>query len=186
MSRWTFLILLLICFLVFFVCMGKGHKDHYTRTSLTGSTNGRFVRTPVDYAMKDVLHPFSSHPAWQDNPHWQANPGDETQPLEFGPVDFYPDERKIWNDTVYQQYDNNFPGCSGGDPFLTNDNKTRTLLREVGDEGLRRLLDNMVGPEHGPMTLVPPHTELTDSRPDPYGEKMYGGDNYFIHDTFGS
>ena len=187
-KRWIVLILLLIGFLVLLLCINKNQRDNYTRTCLTDSTNARFVRTPVDYAMKDVVLEGEDPIGWQRNPHWIANPHDKLQPLGFGPVDFYPDERKIWNETVYDQYSPNSSGCGNGEPYLVNDNKTRTLLREVGDEGLRRILDNMTGPEHGPETLVPPHTELTDSRPDPYTQssKLYGGPSYFFRDTFGS
>lgn len=186
MKQIVFLSIVLILFLVLFLCAGKSQKDNYTRTCLTDTISSRFSRTPVDYAMKDVVLDDGIL-GWQHNPHWKANPHDETQPLDFGPIDFYPDERKIWNNTIYKQYDNNASGCGNGDTFLVNDNKTRTLLREVGDEGLRMQLDNMTGSEHG-FALFPPHTELEDSRPDPYhqSEKLYGGPGYFIHDTFGS
>lgn len=186
MKQIVFLVILLVLFLVLFVCSGKSQKDNYTRTCLRDTISSRFSRGPVDYAMKDIVWGDDGY-GWQHNPHWEANPGDETQPLDFGPIDFYPDERKIWNGSIYSQYGNNSSGCGSGHPYLVNDNKTRTLLREVGDEGLRMRLDNMTGPEHG-FGVLPPHTELDDARPDPFvqSEKLYGGPNYFFRDSFGS
>lgn len=156
----------------------KLDRDNYTRTCLTDSTNCRFVRTPVDYAMKDPA-------GWQSNPHWVANPRDELQPLEYGPIDFYPDERKLWDQKqLWTQYGNNYVAGTKK-PFIVNDNKTRTLLREVGDEGVRRILDNMTGPQYGPGG--PPETELTLSPGARYpeNEPYYGGPSFFIHNDIG-
>lgn len=164
---------------------GCTQKDGYTRTCLTDTGNCQFVRTPVDYAMKNP-----PEGAWQSNPHFIANPQDETQPLEFGNIDFYSDERKLGGSgriPLWQQYDNNFGGCGNDKEFIVNDEKTRDLLREVGDEGARRILDNMHTPRHGPRTGVPAFTELSLCKEDPYplNDRIYGSYSYFWRDQLG-
>ena len=150
-------------------------KDHFTRTCISSDTNSRFVRSPVDYAMN------VDEQGWHRFPHYMAKPSDYKQPLNFAPIDFYADERKLnAGSDLWQQYGNFWGGCGNDEPYIVNDNKTRTLLREVGDEGLNRLLNNMGGPEYGPGGASK-NTELQECRPDPYidtqflymGEKNY-------------
>ena len=157
-------------------------KDHFTRTCLRDSSNARFVRTPVDFAMK------IGKGGWQENPHWIGNPKDRTQPLDFGPVDLFADERKLSNqDELFKQYDNNWEGCGNGKVFASNDQKTRSLLKEVGNIGASRILDNIQTVFHGPKTGVPSETELSYCVEDPYpqSEKLYGGEPFYFQDTVG-
>jgi len=181
------LIVVLVVILLFILggCkMGCKSKDSYTRTCLRDTQNCQFVRTPVDYAMK-----MPPDTAWQRNPHWMGHPKDETQPLDFGPVDLFAEERKLHHpDEIFQQYGHNYPGCGNGREFIVNDEKTRDLLREVGDEGARMILDNMGGPAFGPRTGIPSETELSLIRPDPYkaDQKLYGSYPYFFRDQLGS
>lgn len=135
-------ILVVILIVVFLVLIfSKCNKSNYTRTCLSDSTNclGGPLRTPVDYM---------SLP--RANPHFVANPWDRRQPLEQGPVDFWPDLRKLENGTLFDQYGNYGMGCGNGQPFYPNDTKTRSLVVELGDLNIRRMMDNEQGPEYGP------------------------------------
>ena len=158
---------------------GLPQKDKYTRTCLTDSTNCTFVRTPVDYAMKGSN-------GWESYPHYMGNPSDVSQPLEFGTPDFYKDERKLEGNqsTLFKQYDNNWNGCGNGQSYIVNDAKTRSLLREMGDETTRRILDSMSSQgDYGPMTNDPVFTDINLVQGDLYGdEKLYGGPAYFFRD----
>jgi hypothetical protein len=162
------------------------NSENYTRTPLSGDTTAHFVRTPVDYAPRYSDAIFGPA-AWQKNPHWKANPRDERQPLGFGPIDFYADERKLADGTLYQEFDNNYVGGTG-EPFIPNDQKTRSLLVEVGDIGPRRVLDNVParGWPHDPH-LLPAQTDGTavcdTSNPD--HDPLYGGKAYFFRDQVG-
>jgi hypothetical protein len=141
-------------------------KDHFTRTCLSDSTNARFVRSPVDYAM-DV-----DEKGWQRYPHYMADPKDRRQPLSYGPIDFYTDERKLDSGQMWQQYSNTWGGCGNDVPYIVNDTKTRSLLRQVGDETLHRQLNNMGGPMYGPYGASK-DTELGRIQPDPFVETHY-------------
>ena len=86
------MVLLVVGLLVLVMLLSKcGQKSNYTRTCLSDSTNciGGPLRTQVDYMSAPTM-----------NPHFIGNPGDRRQPLEQGPVDFWPDLRHLENGTL--------------------------------------------------------------------------------------
>lgn len=159
----------------------KGEKETliegYKRSCLAGDCYG-MQRTPVDYAMK---YPHG----WQRNPHYKAKPSDEHQPLDFGPIDFYQDTRRLNanNGVLFQQYRNDWKGCGKPDVYMVNDSKNRFDLTNVGDVGARQQLDDLYNPRFGPRGIT--HTERSYDEPNPYYDKLYGGAGYLIHDLLG-
>jgi hypothetical protein len=159
--------IVIILILIIYLCSSKSHKDGYTRTPL--GLNCQFRRTPVDFAM-------NGEDGWQTNPHWMADPSDKYQPLDFGPVDLFKEERKLENGSnIFEQYTNDWEGPGNGKVYLMNDNKTRSLLTEVGDMGIRRVLDDEWGPRFGQKGFS--NTEISQLSPDPYtaDHALYGG-----------
>jgi hypothetical protein len=160
-------------------------SEGYTRTPLSTDTSAYFVRTPVDYG--NQIPPMSKGKlAWQTNPHWMAFPGDEEQPLEYGPIDFYKDERKLANGSLFEEFGNNYVGGTGT-PYVPNDEKTRSLLVEMGEMNPRRLLDSVAAAGWPRSNLPAAQTDLTfttDSDPNQY--PLYGGQNYFFRDQIGA
>lgn len=61
--------------------------------------------TPVDYAMKPN--------GWQTNPHYIADPSSHLQPLNYGPVDLYHDQRRLnaYDGLLFEQYRSDWTGC---------------------------------------------------------------------------
>lgn len=153
-------------------------KENYTRTCLAGDCFG-LQRTPVDYAQK---YPNG----WQRNPHYKANPADEHQPLEFGPIDFYPDTRRMNanNGVLFQQYRDDWKGCGKGGVYLTNDEKTRFDLTNLGDVGARAQLEDMYNPRFGPRGYQ--HNERSYDEPNPYFDKIYGGAKWLHNSKIGN
>lgn len=142
-------------------------REGYTRSCLNNDCKG-LQRTPVDYAFK---YPHG----WQRNPHWKANPADKYQPLEYGPIDFFPGDRKLAanNGVLFQQYGQYWKGCGQPGVYLTNDEKNRFDLTNVGDYGARQQLDDMYSTRFGPRGIS--HTERTYDEPNPHFNKIYGG-----------
>jgi len=175
------LAVVVILFLVIRGCGDKKKRDGFSRTPLTNCTNCKFVRTPVDFAFKDIDSPIPN--GWRSNPHYIAEPTDKAQPLGFGPIDFWADSRKLDNGTLWEQYGNNYVG---GDKqtYIVNDTKTRSMLSEVGDLTMRRILDSQPansplydGPIPNPMRLQ----KIIEASEDPEGaasNPMYGGNRY--------
>lgn len=176
--------------LLILIILGVGwhcnKKDKFTRTAFDNTTNSKFVRTPVDFAMKII--PENEVPdAWQRNPHYLARPSSKYQPLEEGPIDFYADDRRLAEGKLWEQYGPNWKGTGTGEIYITNDQKTRSLLREVGDEEIHSTLANMQTPLHGPGSR-PSLTEQSYwiERPeDRMSSKIYGGYPFFINDWVG-
>lgn len=161
---------------VYFLVM-KRHKESFTRTPISGCDNCQFVRSPVDYMMNP-----------QKNPHHKANPADFKQPLEDNPIDMYAEERKLWSpSTLFQSMGNNWIDGTKT-PFIMNDNKTRTLLRETGDETLRRVLDNSPVAIVTNAGLPPLQTDADVMEGDRYPQNhpRYGGPSFFTQDMTGS
>ena len=185
-SNNTALLIICLALLILFVAgvYCKSHKDHYTRTCLRDSTNCRYVRTPVDYAMQSK----DDRPTgWQSNPHFKANPKDVTQPFDLAlmkngaNIDLYADERKLADpQLLFKQYGNNWAGCGNGKVSRPNDDKTRDMLREMGDESERRKLDNAVAAVHIYENAPPLRTELSDCKPDPFvmDYQLYGSPSF--------
>lgn len=156
---------------------GKGIREGYKRSCLAGDCYG-LQRTPVDYAMK---YPNG----WQRNPHWKTYPGDEHQPLEYGPIDFHQDLRRLDNNNgiLFQQYGNNWKGCGRQLMSLTNDEKNRFDLTNVGDQGAREVMDDMYNPRFGPRG--PNFTDQSLNDPNPYYQKIYGGPSWLVNSKLG-
>lgn len=156
---------------------GKGIKEGYKRSCLAGDCYG-LQRTPVDYA-------FKYPEGWQRNPHYITYPADEHQPLDYGPIDFHQDQRRLdnQNGVLFQQYGNMWQGCGKQLSSLTNDDKNRFDLRNIGDYGAGVVLDNMYNPRFGPKGYV--NSEEAHDQPNPYYNKLYGGPDYLIWDKLG-
>ena len=187
------ILVLVLVGLILFVVAGCNVKcgktsEGFTRTPLTVDNSARFVRTPVDFAMEisdNCGCPSSG--GWQKNPHWMAYPGDEAQPLEDGPIDFYKDERKLAEGRLFEEFGDNYVGGTG-EPYIVNDSKTRSLLVEVGDLTTRRVLDNI--PAAGwprRSDLAPAQTDGTAAcdTTNPRDYPLYGGHDYFWRDQIG-
>lgn len=174
-----FIIVAIVAGIVVAICVFNVRcrtQENYTRSCL-GNTC-RMTRSPVDYAFKNPC-------GWQRNPHWQANPGSEHQPLEYGPIDFYPDSRRMDenNGVLFQQYSNSWRGCGQDQMLLINDEKGRFDLENVGDHGARVVMDDLPHPRFAPIKVG--YTEMDYIRPDECADKIYGGADYFINDGFG-
>lgn len=144
-------------------------KEGYKRSCLGNDCTG-MQRTPVDYAFK---YPHG----WQRNPHWKADPSNEHQPLDYGPIDLYPDARRLaaHNGVLFQQYRQYWGGCGKKNTvYLTNDEKNRFDLTNIGDEGARNQLEDMYNPRFGPKGYQ--NTERTYDEPNPYYGKLYWKD----------
>jgi len=153
------------------------NTEGYVRSILAGDCYG-LQRTPVDYAMKNP-------DGWQRNPHWQAKPSVEYQPLEFGPIDFYKDSRRLIENkgVLFQQYRNDWRGCGKDMEYLVNDSKNRFDLTNVGDYSARQFLDNQYNKRFG--EKLPKMVEANFNEPNPYFDKIYGGSKWLIHDKLG-
>jgi hypothetical protein len=175
-----FAVLIVAAFVIGLVFYKRGcklscNREGYKRSCLANDCYG-LQNTPVDYAFK---YPRG----WQRNPHWEANPADKYQPLEYGPVDFFDDTRKLISGTLYKQYRNDWEGCGNSTVFLVNNEKTRFDLRNVGDVQAAVLLDNAYHLRFGPQGFN--NTELTYQEPDTTQQKIYGGERWLMNDKIG-
>jgi len=177
MSGSTLLLIIIVILAVIFLVYGctlkcKSIKEGYRRSCLGNECNG-LQRSPVDYAFKNPN-------GWQRNPHWQSCPSIEYQPLDYGPIDFYYDSRRLDknNGVLFQQYRNDWEGRNGVDTkYMANDSKNRFDLTTAGSQGGRNLLDSVYTPRFGPYGNGP-HTERSYDEPNPYFDKIYGGRHY--------
>lgn len=156
----------------------QGIREGYKRACLGGECYG-MQRSPVDYAMK---YPNG----WQRNPHYQTYPADEHQPLDFGPIDFHSETRRLnhQDGILFQQYGNNWPGCGRMTEDMANDEKNRFNLTNIGDQGARRVLDDMYNPRFGPPGKQ--FTERSLEQVNPYFDKLYGGARWLVHTKLGN
>jgi hypothetical protein len=174
------IIALVVLALFVFVGCGKGKRDNFTRTPFGTAETCQFARSPVDYINKLPN-------GWQANPHYRADPGSKYQPLENGPIDLYAEERKLSDpDLLWRQYGDNYIGGTGM-PYIENDETTRALLRETGDETLHMGLSNEITPRHL-NSPFPTETEIDFINRDPFtaDHELYGGRNYFVNTQIGS
>ena len=174
------IILIVIAVIAALILCGKltcSTREGYTRSCLGNDCYG-LQRTPVDYAQK---YPHG----WQRNPHWRADPSNKYQPLDFGPIDFHSDLRRLDNNNgvLFQQYGNNWKGCGRNIVSLTNDSKNRFDLTNIGDYSARQTLDDMYNPRFGPRGFS--NTEQTYNEPNPYFKQLYGGPNFLTQDKLG-
>lgn len=170
-------VLIALCIGVCLYIKKRREHENFTRTPISACDNCQFVRSPVDYAMKP-----------QRNPHHKANPEDFRQPLEENPIDMYAEERKLWDqDSLYQSMENDWIDGTKT-PYIVNDNKTRTLLREVGDEGVRRILDNspVVSITNAGLPPVQTEADLITGDRYPAHHPHYGGPSFFTQNMIGS
>lgn len=174
-------VLLVLGIALFLIFRCKKHEK-YTRTTLTGLPDSRFIRTPVDFAPK-------ADGSLMDDPHYRADPGTKNQPVEYGKVDFFPDQRRLAEGTLFEEFGNNYLAGTG-EPYIPNDTKTRFLLKELGDVSVARKLDNAPLPGQDP-SLAPVITEETISevlqQQNPFAATIptVGGPNYFFRDQPG-
>lgn len=147
-------------------------KEGYKRMPLAEAVGHNMQRTPVDYAMKNP-------DGWQQNPHYQTLPSVRFQPLEFGPIDFYADSRRMnSNDGVlFQQYRNDWEGCGNSETSMANDTMNRFNVLDLGDLTRKQRMDNAWNPAFGP-NKEPPFTEASLARVNPYKQKVYGGNDW--------
>lgn len=145
----------------------------YTRAPLAEESCYNMARTPVDYAMKPG--------GWQQNPQYRAMPSARFQPLEYGPIDFYADRRRLDenNGMLFQQYRNDYPGCGIPEYRIENDIKNRLNVLDLGDVARKRRMDDAWNPAFGPDKRQP-FTENVFDRLDPTRQKIYGG-NRWLH-----
>ncbi len=180
MKQNTILILvvaLVLVGLVYYKCMKSPSREGYIRSSLANDCFG-LQRSPVDYA-------FKFDHGWQRNPHWQASPGNKFQPLDYGPIDLFADERRLVKNhgTVFQQYRSDWKGCGQDVPYLVNDEKTRFDLTNIGDQGARDQLDNIPSVRFGPPGYD--NNERSMDRRDNSRGKIYGGSAFLKFDRLG-
>lgn len=116
------IVAVVVILFVFFNGCKKHHKDHFTRTSLTGALPSGFVRSPVDY-YSDALA----------NPHAQGFLGDKALPLEYGLVDLLHDERMDDDGTLWDPWKNTYNGSGNTHRYIQNDSKTRHEMAAIGD-----------------------------------------------------
>lgn len=156
----------------------KKRTDFFTRTCITGDTSAAFVRSPVDYAFQDITEIPSK--VGMVFPHFLGKPNDNLQPLETSHgINFTPDELKLDDGTLFTQYDNNYPGCGNGKPYIVNDNMTRDQLTRVGDMTARRIMDAQITPLHVKANVYPVYPEQDAIQPDGYARQYGPG---FVHD----
>lgn len=150
-------------------------REGYIRSSLGNVCQG-LQRTPVDYAFK---HPDG----WQRNPHYQVYPGVHYQPLEDGPIDFHQDSRRLEKyGHLFQQYGQNWNGCGKELIYLRDDEKNRFDLTNVGEQGVRRQMDDFDNPAI--LNSQNMLTEMDFIEPSPF-QKLYGGPEYLRNDRLG-
>lgn len=155
-------------------------REGYKRMPLAEAVCHNMQRTPVDYAMKNP-------DGWQQNPHYQTLPTVRFQPLEFGPVDFYPDSRRMnsQNGVLFQQYRNDWEGCGNPETSMTNDTMNRFNVLDLGDLTRKQRMDNAWNASFGP-NKAPPFTEAVLARIDPTRQKIYGGNEWLRFDRLES
>jgi hypothetical protein len=149
--------------------MDDNTKEGYKRMPLAEAVCQNMQRSPVDYAFKNPN-------GWQQNPHYQTLPSGRFQPLEYGPIDFYADSRRMneLNGVLFQQYRNDWTGCGKPETHMVNDTMNRFNVKDLGDLTRGRRMANAWNPAFGP-NKAPPFTEAVFERIDPTREKIYGG-----------
>lgn len=173
-------ILIGVAVLVIVVLIYRYRRDNFTRTCITGDTSAAFVRSPVDYAYEDITSiPMK---VGMKFPHYLGKPTDDLQPLEDSRgINLTEDMTRLADGVLFKQYENDWPGCGNGMPYIVNDSVTRDQLTRVGDMDTRRRLDAEITPYHVKAAVYPVYPEQDAVRPDGF-ERLYGGEP-FIHDT---
>jgi len=138
----TVLLIGVLITITVFVAMGCKVKcaktsEGYTRSEIGQDQGGRFHRSAVDYQN----NPKSS-------PHYIANPKNKWQPLNMGPIDLESDMRKLSTGGIYDEFQQNWGGVSGGKMWINNDYKVRSDLTDLGDVQASDALDRQRSPGH--------------------------------------
>lgn len=144
--------------------------EGFQRQCLGGTCSG-MQRSPVDFMNKDLSG--VSGGGWQMNPHYEALPSVRFQPLEFGPIDFQADSRKLDNGQMFAQYSQNFEGIGQQINHMKNDEKNRFNLRDIGDYQFAAQMEGIYNPKFGPIGYR--NTEIDYNEPNPFFDKLYGG-----------
>jgi len=155
-------------------------REGYKRSPLAEDTCHNMERTPVDFAM---LSPNG----WQQNPQYKVLPSVRFQPLEFGPIDFYPDSRRLnrLEGVLFQQYRNDWEGCGASETSMANDTKNRSNVLDLGDLSRKQRMDDAWSPAFGP-NRAQPFTDAVLSKVDPTRQKIYGGNDWLHFSRLGS
>lgn len=162
------IIIAILVTIVVFARNGCGRREGF-RIPCMGSDWGEAMhRTPVDYVFKE-------NGGARLNPHWQADPTTKFQPLEQGPVDFYPSERRLAENKLFKN------GCGALTFNLWNDGKDRSDVLYRGGYGINRYMHNAPNPAFGPGVM---NTEQQYNIPSPFAQ-LYGGPAFLTHDRFG-
>jgi hypothetical protein len=164
----------IVLIIVYSLC---AKRDNFTRTCGTADQNCQFARSPVDYAF--VSQTEVPEKKGMLFPHMMADPTDKTFPLEDYPINLIRDEDKLWDPKkLWVQYENDYPGCGNGQPYIVNDETTRFNLVDVGDFWAERILNSQ--------SSWPKGNALTDQdiiQPEPFG-RLYGGSG-FLNNAIG-
>jgi hypothetical protein len=169
MANQTLLILLVIAGVAaffYFGCKVTCTKTEGFQRQCLGGTCSGMQRSPVDYAEKNPS-------GWQQNPHYEALPSVRFQPLDYGPVDFYSDLRKLGDGEMFHQYAQDYEGVGTQIDHMQNDSKNRFDLRDIGDYQFAAQMDGLYNPKFGPQGIR--NTEIDYNEPNPFFDKLYGG-----------
>lgn len=148
-------------------------KEGYKRAPL-GSETASVQRTPVDFQNN-----------WKSNPHYISEPSSKYQPLEYqSPIDFYKDERKIADGTIFKQYMGDWQGVGKDLDNLRNDEKNRKDILDMGYTDAFRVLSNSYNQSFGPKLNM--NNEMGRIKPNTNFGPLYGGKNYLVHDKIGN
>jgi hypothetical protein len=125
-------IVLIVAFVLFGNKLFKGGKhEGYKHHNLAQVGIASFTRSPLDYA-------FVGPDYQRANPHYETDPYNYYHSLEAGPVDFYPDSRKLQDGRIFEDMMPEWGGYGGAD--VPNDSYTRPTLQNLGFVGAARAM----------------------------------------------
>ena len=172
-------IIVVLCIVAIFMLFGCrmkcGRSAEGYRPSELGQQCSALLRSPVDYVFKD------NH-GYQQNPHYQANPSSHFQPLNEGPIDFFPDARRLEENKMYDGFGANFAGDGKDLHKFENDEHNRFNLTNIGSLGERNYLDDVWNKAFGPYGFQ--NTEQRRIELSEF-ERLYGGNDFFPYNRSG-
>ncbi len=140
-SNETVLLIGVLIAVVIFVMMGckvkcaKKNVEGYIRTQLAQGQGGRMHRSPADFVN-----------TWKANPHYTTNPSNKFQPLVMGGLDLEAELRKLAAGKLFEEFSQNWGGPSGGKMWVSNEEKVRDDLVNLGDVQASLALNDQVTP----------------------------------------
>lgn len=139
--------ILIVCFFIWNKCsLTCGSKEGFKQPVL--SQEGDYMKqSPVDYVYKGN--------GMDANPHYLADPSDRLVPLEYGGVDFYKDDRKVIDGTIFDSIGPCYMEHGDGEKYLVNNSRTRADMIDSGDMDWYRTLSNVTS-HHAFTVGVPP------------------------------